>query len=229
VRIAGRIRKLINGKTTFVFRGFLYKCVLRRTNICQLQRECSYSNLAQRSALFAGHVVSAEFLSPRLIRYPLISTSNAVSERVQAMIDFGRQIKKKLQHCPTQKASIVLENYCVSLDVNLQKFYEQNRLQLSRLQFDLPVSFMHGDFGPSNTGLRGNSLAMFDWEFAYEKGSLLYDFWYLDHICRFKQYPDKIVENTGEFVASVITEYGVHNNSFRYFCHLVNALQGCKK
>ncbi len=229
MRAARRLVKLINGKTTIAFRGFMYKFVLRRSNIPQLQRECSYSNLAERSDFFAGHVVSAESLSPRVIRYPLVSVGSALSEKVEAMLSFCRQRQAQVQNCARQKASVILENYCLSLGVDRRRFGECNKVDAEKLEFQLPVTFMHGDFGPSNTGLRENSLAIFDWEFASEHGSILYDFWYIDHICRFKQYSNEVTHRTNRFICDVIAEHGLDCDAFRYFCRIMNAVQGCKK
>jgi len=229
VRIAGRIRKLINGKTTFVFRGFLYKCVLRRTNICQLQRECRYSNVAERSPLFAGHVVAAESLSPRVIRYPLVFVGSALSDKIEAMIQFCCKKQDYIENCRTEHASLILEKYCRELNVDWQQFCEVNKVETEKLHFQLPVTFMHGDFGPSNTGLRGNTLAIFDWEFAFENGSILYDCWYIDHICKFKKCPETITKLTNHFVCDVIKRHRLNTDAFRYFCRAMNGVQGCKK
>jgi hypothetical protein len=229
MKVVRHMEKLLKGKTTIAFRGFLYKFVVSRANIPQLQREGSYSNLAESSTLFTGHVATAESLSPRVIRYPLVSTNSAISEKVEAMILFCRQKTAHIQNCPRGKANGILENYCISLGIDWWHFCERNNVDLEQLLFDLPVSFMHGDFAPINAGFRGNQLVMFDWEFAYEKGSLLYDCWYLQHICNYLQYAESLKAKTGEFLAITIAEYKLEPDSFMYFCNVMNGVQCCKR
>ncbi len=228
-KIARRIKRTIKGKTTFRLSRFVYKFVLNPSRVKILQREYRYSKAAAESPLFSGHVVEAQSIIPSIIRYPVVHTNSPLTEKIDAMIAFSRRNEDFLQTCARRSASDVLADYCLELDVKWDMYLNYTRVDQSRLSFDLPVSFMHGDFGPSNTGFRNGRLVIFDWEFAYEHGSLLYDWWYMNHICKFMNYPNEVIEKTSEFFQYGLKKTGVDADGFQYFCNLFNNLQTYRK
>lgn len=228
-KIARRIKKFLKGKTTVRLSHFVYKFVLNPARIPTLQREYRYSKSANSSPIFSESVVEAQSIAPALIRYPVVCTNRSLFEKIDAMIAFCRRNEVYLQSCPRQPACETLKNYCSALEVNWNSYLTESGVEHGRLSFDLPVSFMHGDFGPGNTGFRDACLVMFDWEFAYEHGSLLYDWWYMNHICRFMNYPSEAIEKTSAFLQEGLERFGVEPDVFDYFCNAVDRLQRCKK
>ncbi len=194
-----------------------------------LQREWRYSKAAQKSTIFSGAVVEAQRLAPMIIRYPKISTKGTISEKVGAMLLFSSQRVAHLEASPKETAVSVLQNYCAALCLDWQEFMTTTKLDGGRLEFHLPVSFMHGDFGPSNVGLQSGQVALFDWEFAYEKGSLLYDWWYLNHILNYKNLSGDYVVKAGRFFQDAVRCLALTEEQVRYFCELVNKAQTCVK
>jgi hypothetical protein len=228
-KIARRIKRTIKGKTTIRLSRFVYKFVLNPSRVEILQREYRYSKAATSNPLFSGYVVEAQTIIPSVIRYPAVCTNRPLVEKVDAMIAFSRRNEEFLQNCARRSASDVLAGYCLELDVKWAIFLNHSRVDLSRLSFDLPMSFMHGDFGPSNIGFRNGRLFIFDWEFAYEHGSILYDWWYMNHICKFMNYPNETIEKTSDFLQEGLIKASIKIDAFMYFCKLLNQLQTYQK
>src|SRR3990172_4321079 len=116
----------------------------------------------------------------------------AISERIMNNRDPSRQVSdmvglcnEKLQAirgtCPKDKALKILSNYASSLELNEADTADVFcAIKRRDLQFELPVTFMHGDLSIGNSGY-DTKTRLFDWEWACPDGSVLYDWWYLNN------------------------------------------------
>jgi hypothetical protein len=229
MKAANYLKKITKGKQTLIIGGSVYKFVCLRSKINHLQREFELSVLAQSNHLYQENSVRAKSIFPWIIRYPRVSTSETLHEKVDAMIHFCENRNQLIGDCINITAISILRNYCCSLEINWDNFSRNHLIKHEMLQFMIPQTFMHGDFAPVNVGFRNNNLALFDWEFAYADGTFLYDCWYLNHICILKKYSDSITHKTANLVDNILRDFSLDRLKFNYFCNLMNRAQDAFK
>jgi len=136
---------------------------------------------AAASGIYSENAVPLELRSPRL----------AIAERIPVLNDPLTQVLDLLALCndklavigrsPREQACRVLRRYASTLELDSTDAVQVlNCLTDTDLAFEIPVTFMHGDFSIRNSG-RDSVTRLFDWEWACPDGSILYDWWYLRH------------------------------------------------
>jgi hypothetical protein len=150
----------------------------------------------------------------------------------QHVSDLVKLCKEKLHAvgtaCPRENALQILRTYASSLDLAPQDAAEIF-CDLSRrdLQFEIPVTFMHGDLSIRNAGYDTRT-RLIDWEWACPNGSVLYDWWYLRNWVSWQISLGNLdgslsgpVEN---FVALALPSLGVAESQFNQFGRGMHAI-----
>lgn len=165
---------------TFYTKKSFFKFPLTAKKSKAIHREVRLSQHAKNSVFYDENCIptSNQFLG------------GASSKRVNTKINFNTHFTEiinmwdrqslYLGECKRIPANEIYHHYINELKKDgLIDGEASNTCYTTGPQCSLPVSFMHGDFCPSNLALSGSNLSVIDWEWASSGGSILLDWWCL--------------------------------------------------
>lgn len=157
-------------------RFFFFKVTLSGIGRKSIARECHNSSLSIKSTIFRNHRIRLWPLAPGLAFSRLRSDSCTENKKKQFMLDFLVRNNCQLSGSEKKSGYNLIRDYARYYAISLDHAPAEITLSLQSLDYEVPVTFMHGDYVPANAVYNGR-LLLVDWESAFSGGTLLFDWW----------------------------------------------------
>lgn len=178
--LATRVRNdYAKGRPTCLHgKSIVAKIAWTRSSIRRLMKEAANSQYARGHSMYGDLAVKSRFIFPNVAIAPRINDLASTEEKIRLLVAFCEAQLQSIKVCGTGSASHVVKRFADDLNVDISESSElAGYINLRQLDFELPITIMHGDFSHSNALHDGESLKFIDWEYSLPEGSAVYDWW----------------------------------------------------